>query len=146
MKTGDAIDLLKWFLHSSCKLLQLQVISVTKSCLTLQPHELQPPGSSVYGISQARILEWVAVSSSKGSSQPRDQTHVSCVCCIGSPILYHWATWEAQIPWREGSQESDTTDTRAHTHIQLKVNISKNLISYLLSTEKIPPIVFSHFK
>ena len=55
------------------------------------------PGSSVHGISQARILEWVAISFSRGSSWPRDQTHVSC---IGRQILYHWATRDA---WREGS-------------------------------------------
>ena len=40
------------------------------------------PGSSVHGILQARILEWVAISYSRGSSQPRDQTHVPCVSCI----------------------------------------------------------------
>ena len=38
-----------------------------------------PPGSSVYGILQTRILEWVAISFSRGSSQPRDQTWVSCI-------------------------------------------------------------------
>ena len=48
-----------------------------------------PPGSSVQGISQARI----AISYSRGSSWPKDQTHISC---IGRWILYHWATWEAQ--------------------------------------------------
>ena len=37
------------------------------------------PGSSVHGISQARILEWVAISFSRGSSQPRDQTHIPCL-------------------------------------------------------------------
>ena len=37
------------------------------------------PGSSVHGISQAKILDWVAISFSRGSSQPRDQTHVSCI-------------------------------------------------------------------
>ena len=37
------------------------------------------PGSSVHGILQARILEWVAIPSSRGSSQPRDQTQVSCI-------------------------------------------------------------------
>ena len=41
---------------------------------------MSPPGSSVHGISQAKIMEWVAISFSKGSSQPRDQT---CVICIG---------------------------------------------------------------
>ena len=40
------------------------------------------PDSSVHGISQARILEWVTISSSRGSSWPRDRTPVSCVSCI----------------------------------------------------------------
>ena len=53
-----------------------------------------PTGSFVHGISQARILESVAISSSRESSQPRDQIHISCVSCIGRQILYHWATWE----------------------------------------------------
>ena len=43
---------------------------------------------------QARILEWVAISSSRGSSQPRDWTQVSCVSGTGRQILYHCATWE----------------------------------------------------
>ena len=50
------------------------------------------PGSSVHGISQARILEWVILSCSRGSAPFRDWTHISC---IGRWILYHWATWEA---------------------------------------------------
>ena len=45
---------------------------------SLQPYGLRPPGSSVGGILQARILEWVAMPSFRGSSQPRDQTCVSC--------------------------------------------------------------------
>ena len=50
-----------------------------QSCLTLcNPVDRSPPGSSVHGIPQARILEWVAISFSRGSSRPRDQTHVSC--------------------------------------------------------------------
>ena len=51
-----------------------------------------PPGSSVHGIPQAGILEWVAMSSSRGSSPPRNQTWVSC---IGRQVLYGWATREA---------------------------------------------------
>ena len=51
--------------------------------------DCSPPGSSVHGISQARILEWVTISFSRGSSKSRDQTHISC---IGKYILYHWAT------------------------------------------------------
>ena len=54
-----------------------------------------PPDSSVYEISQARILEWVAISYSKGSSQPRDQT---CVSFMGRWGLYHWAAWKATEP------------------------------------------------
>ena len=41
--------------------------------------DCSPPDSSIHGILQARILEWVAISSSRGSSQPRDQTQVSCI-------------------------------------------------------------------
>ena len=53
------------------------------------PTDCSPPGSSVHGILQARRLEWVAISSSRGSSQPRDQTHISC---FGRWILYHCTT------------------------------------------------------
>ena len=61
-----------------------------QTCLTLcDPMGGSPPGSSVHGILQARILESVAISSSRLSSQPRDQTHVSCVSCIGRWILHH---------------------------------------------------------
>ena len=73
------------------------LFSVTKLCQTLcNPMDCSLPGSSVHGIFQARILEWVAISSSRGSSQLRDQTHVSC---IGRQTLYHWATWEAISPY-----------------------------------------------
>ena len=52
---------------------------VTQSCLTLcNPMDCSQPGSSVHGILQARILEWIAMPSSRGSSQPRNQTRVSC--------------------------------------------------------------------
>ena len=47
------------------------------------------PGSSVHGILQARILEWVAMPSSRGSSQPRNRTHVSYISCISKWVLYH---------------------------------------------------------
>ena len=52
-------------------------------------------GSSDHKIFQARILEWVAISSSRGPSQPRDQTHVSRISCIGRWILYYSAPREA---------------------------------------------------
>ena len=63
---------------------------VTKSCLTLcDPMDCCWPGSPVRGISQARILEWVALSFSRGSSWPRNWT------CIGRRILYHSASRDA---------------------------------------------------
>ena len=65
-------------------------------CLTLcDIRNCSLPGFSHHGILQARILEWVAISSSRGSLQPRDPT---CVSCIGRLILYHWALWEAHKP------------------------------------------------
>ena len=48
---------------------------IAQSCLTLcDPVDYSPPGSSVHGVFQAKILEWVAISYSRGSTQPKDQT------------------------------------------------------------------------
>ena len=58
------------------------------------PMNYSLPGSSVHGILQARILEWAAISSPRGSSPPRDRTHVSC---ISRQILYPCTTREALI-------------------------------------------------
>ena len=66
-----------------------------QSCLTLcDPMDCSPPDSSVPGILQAGILEWVAMPSSRGSSQPRDRG-VSHVSCTGGQVLTTSATWEA---------------------------------------------------
>ena len=57
---------------------------VTQSCLTLcNPMDCRSPDSSVHGISEARILAWVAISFSRGSSRPRDQNCVSCIVADG---------------------------------------------------------------
>ena len=58
------------------------------------PMDWSLPGYSVHGISQARILERVAIAFSRGSSWLRDWTHVSCT---SNRILYHWATWDALL-------------------------------------------------
>ena len=72
----------EWTVCVCTKLLQ--------SCLTLcDPMDYSLPGSSVHGITQARILEWVVLPSSRGSSQFRDWTHVSYVSCTGRWVLYH---------------------------------------------------------
>ena len=65
-----------------------QQCSDAQLCLTLcDPMDCSPPGSSVHGILQARILEWVAISFSRGSAQPKDWT--SGIFCIGRWILFH---------------------------------------------------------
>ena len=62
-----------------------------QSCPNLcDPMDCRPLGFSVHGILQARILEWVAMPSSRGSSQPMDQTHTCYVSCIGRLFLHHW--------------------------------------------------------
>ena len=61
---------------------------LAQSCLTLcDPMDCSPPGSSVHGISQARILERIAISFSRGSSWPRDWICISSISCIGRHIL-----------------------------------------------------------
>ena len=70
------------------------VCSGTQLCPILcDPMDYSLPGSSVGEISQERIWGWFATSFYRGSSQPRDQTHVSC---IGRRFLYHWVTWDRQ--------------------------------------------------
>ena len=74
--------------------MQVRVCARAKSlplCLTLcDPMDCSLPGSSVHGILQARKLEWVAIPSSSGSSQPRDGSHDSFLSCIGRRVLYHY--------------------------------------------------------
>ena len=94
------------------KLLQLKIFSLLRchiwggACVRLyaqswpilcDPMDYSLPGFSVHGISQARILDWVVISFSRGSSRPRDQTSVSCIFCIGRQILYQCSTGEAHI-------------------------------------------------
>ena len=62
-------------------------------CLILcDPVDCSPPGSSVHGILQARILEWVAMPFSMRSSQSRNRTRVSWISCIADRFFYCWAT------------------------------------------------------
>ena len=77
--------------------------SFAKSCPTLWDHtDYSPPDSSVHGILQRRILEWVAIAFSRGPSKPRDWTRVSC---IAGRFFTIWATREAKVeiflefPW-----------------------------------------------
>ena len=62
------------------------------------PWICSPPGSSVHEISQARIIEWVAISFSRGSFPLGDQTCISSIFYIGRQVLYHCFTWETPTP------------------------------------------------
>ena len=88
-----------WVLYLRLKMIFSSELNF--SCLCAQSYptlhnslDCSLPGSSVYGTFQARILEWVAISSRK-SSWSVHQTCVSSISCIGRHILYHWVTWEA---------------------------------------------------
>ena len=80
------------------ELLKTSEFVVNQSLRHIQPYcdplDCSPPGSSVHGISQARILQWVAISFSRGSSWPKDQTQVSYT---GRQVLYCWVTWEVDF-------------------------------------------------
>ena len=83
----------------SLKWSEVKWSEVAQSCPTLcNPMDCSPPGFSVHGIFQARVLQWVAISFSRGSSWPRDWTQVSC---IAGRFFTTWATREAPL-WRTG--------------------------------------------
>ena len=84
-----------------------------QSCLTLcDPMDYSPPGSFVPGILQAKIMEWVAMPSSKGSFRPRDRTYVSC--------LLHWQAGSSLLvpPGKPNSSSYKGTNPskEAYTH------------------------------
>ena len=79
-------DIIPGFSHQH--VVVVLVLTLSHVQLFCDPVDCSLPGSSIHGISQARLLEWVAISSFRESSQPRDGTRVTC---IGRRILYHWA-------------------------------------------------------
>ena len=109
LRPGEAKYINKIFKISLCLHLKLiqkrKIVLVTQLCPTLcKSMDYSPPGSSVHGIFKARILEWVAISFSRNSSQVRDQTWASCISCLGRQILYHCTTWEAHLISRQSSK------------------------------------------
>ena len=89
---GPSLSFLLWRLlrHHSKK--KKNSDEVAQSCLTLcNPMDCSLPGSSIHGIFQAKILEWTAISFSRGSSQPRDRTQVPCIAGRRFTV---WATRE----------------------------------------------------
>ena len=117
-------------------------------CLTLcDPVDCSLPGSSVLGILQARVLEWVAMPFFWGSSQPRDQIHVSCVSCTDRWILCFWTMGKAtnfsqyqSISQYENQHVSYTTllftmfnnrDSVLYPLLELNVYIFKQRLKFL---------------
>ena len=91
-KSGAHILKERWSLKQDCpwNTMVKSVCSVMSNYAT--PWTAAHHRASVHGISQARILEWIDISSSRGSSWPRDWT---CISCIGKrQICYYWATWD----------------------------------------------------
>ena len=77
--------------------------------------DCSPAGSSVHEISQARILEWVAIPFSSGSSWLRDQTHVAYISSLASTFFTPSAIWEARLGYNELTN-SHETHTRISSH------------------------------
>ena len=78
----------------SCVCVCTCAVNCADSC---DPMDCSPPGSSVHRILQERILDWVAMPSSRGSFQTRDRMCVSYIPCIGRLVLYQLSRWEAPV-------------------------------------------------
>ena len=95
--------------------------SVAKSCLTLSnPMDYNPPGSFVHGISQTRVLEWAAISFSKGSFRPRDQTLIE----PGYPESLAWQV-------NSFTTEPPRKPPNSHRYLQIIVYGCVSIKSYL---------------
>ena len=78
----------------ACVCVCVHACTCAQSCPTVcDPMSHSPPGSSVHGIDQGRILEGVAIFSSKWSSQPRDPARIPCVSCLAGRVFTTSATW-----------------------------------------------------
>ena len=91
----SSVVTLSFMFTTACVCAYMCVCAHMQSVQLWDPMDCSLPGSSVHEIFKARILEWVAISFSRGSFQPRRGTHLSCVSCIGRQVLDHTTTWEA---------------------------------------------------
>ena len=107
-----------WGIYISvCLYVHVLVCSVTHLCPTLcDSIDCSSPGSSLPGIFQARILEWVAVSYSGGFSWPRDWTLISWVPALADILFTSCTTWETLICLHTYTHMSLHTHTYTHTH------------------------------
>ena len=144
-----------------------------QSCLTLcDPRDCSPPGSFVHGIFPTRILEQVAISSSRGYSQPRSPTHAACISCIDRrtrPLSHlgsspnHWTTREfpsycllLSLSWIDGAWNKlwkfanfwskhwskDKTFKRVF-HVQMFMSYERAIIWFWII--QLPEIFISYF-
>ena len=97
---------------------------VAKLCRTLC--DCRPTDSSVHGIFQERILEWVAISYFIGSAWPNDTTYISGVSWIARKILYRCTTWEVQTEGQERSQNKNAKGIQSVLNL-VKANIKHSL-------------------
>ena len=92
---------LKTWIHLFFLILLCMQAKLFQSCLTLcDPKDYSPRDSSLHGILQARILEWVAMPFSRGYSQHRYQTHISCDSSLAGWFFITSATWQARCTFK----------------------------------------------
>ena len=112
------LEMSKWRFH-------MCVCWVVRSCPTLcDPVECSPPGSSVPGISQTRILKWVAITFPRGSSRPRDQTRVSHVA---GRVFTIWASEQTLPVGKKRSKLKCLSHTTSHLYLEPQTDIIKVL-------------------
>ena len=115
-RSGGDSECKFWHVIGAQVCVRIRVHPWAQSCPTLcDPMDCSPPGSAVHGILKARILEWVAVSSSAGSSHPRDQTCISCVSYSSRRILYH--------KHQEGSLNAKVQNQREHSAVAVALSL-----------------------
>ena len=115
-------------------------------CLTLcDPMDCSPPGSSVHGTFQVRILEWVAISSSRGYSWPRDWTPVSCISCIAGRFLKE----QQDMDWNMFDCLSQTLPTvfliSTITYSSYCVSLYQDLYLLYFNTHTVRQVLLSPF-
>jgi len=108
-------------------------VCVTQSCLSNDPKDCSLPGSSVHGISQARIWEWVAIPLSRGSAWPRDQTQVSCTAGrFFFLILFIFNLGIIAFQYCIGFYQTSTWISHRFTHAPSHLNIPPVFLSIVV--------------
>ena len=102
------------------------------------------PGFSIHGSFQERMLKWVSVSYSRGSSRPRDWSRVRCISCIGRRILYHCATWKA-LYCQKYSTNAHYSRNFFSTYMEYSPIFQKKKKSVIYSVCSIPLISIAFF-